>query len=190
MTRGVDAADLRGKTVVVTGGTSGIGRAIAERLAECNACVVVLARDPGRGAVIREAVSRRAGHGDVEVVSCDLARLSSVRDAAARILSQHATLDALVNNAGLISGERVITEDGRGSAEAGGRLSPSAPSSPEEGADTPAWLASSPSVERVTGGYFHRRRPKASSRTSCDEQAQERLWRVSAELTGIGLSIP
>jgi hypothetical protein len=56
---------------------------------------------------------------------------------------------------------------------------------PEEGADTSVWLASSPDVERVTGRYFQRRHAVRSSRASYDVAAQQRLWRISQELTGL-----
>lgn len=56
---------------------------------------------------------------------------------------------------------------------------------PEEGADTGIWLASSPYVEEVSGRYFQRRHAVRSSRTSYDVSAQQRLWRISEELTGL-----
>ncbi|MHB8071090.1 MAG: SDR family oxidoreductase [Candidatus Cryosericum sp.] len=54
---------------------------------------------------------------------------------------------------------------------------------PEEGADTGIWLASSPEVEGITGRYFQRRHAARSSRASYDIADQERLWRISEELT-------
>jgi retinol dehydrogenase 14 len=57
--------------------------------------------------------------------------------------------------------------------------------SPERGADTVVWAASSPEVEGVTGGYFHDRRPKRSSRASLDRETAKRLWQVSEELVGV-----
>ena len=56
--------------------------------------------------------------------------------------------------------------------------------SPEQGADTPAWLASSPEVEGVTGRYYASRRARRSSRRSYDTELAGRLWQVSEELTG------
>jgi NAD(P)-dependent dehydrogenase (short-subunit alcohol dehydrogenase family) len=56
---------------------------------------------------------------------------------------------------------------------------------PEEGAETSLYLASSPEVEAVTGKYFERKRPIASSRESYDEAAARRLWEVSERLTGL-----
>jgi NAD(P)-dependent dehydrogenase (short-subunit alcohol dehydrogenase family) len=57
--------------------------------------------------------------------------------------------------------------------------------SPEEGADTGVWLTSSPDVEGVTGRYFQRRHAVRSSRASYDVVAQQRLWHISEELTGL-----
>ena len=57
--------------------------------------------------------------------------------------------------------------------------------SPEEGADTGVWLASSPDVEGVNGRYFQRRHAVRSSCASYDVAAQQRLWRISEELTGL-----
>jgi retinol dehydrogenase-14 len=56
---------------------------------------------------------------------------------------------------------------------------------PEQGADTSVYLASSPEVEGVTGGYFASRRARRSSRRSHDTELARRLWRVSEELTGL-----
>lgn len=56
---------------------------------------------------------------------------------------------------------------------------------PERGAQTTIHLASSAEVDGVTGQYFVRSRPAASSKISCDEQAQRRLWEISEQLTGL-----
>jgi NAD(P)-dependent dehydrogenase (short-subunit alcohol dehydrogenase family) len=58
------------------------------------------------------------------------------------------------------------------------------PLTPEEGADTPIWLATSPEVEGVTGKYFVRRRDTRSSDISHDKKVAHRLWEVSADLVG------
>lgn len=57
--------------------------------------------------------------------------------------------------------------------------------SPEQGADTIIYLASSPEVEGITGKYWVKRKAIQSSAASYDEAAQKRLWNVSAEMTGI-----
>lgn len=61
---------------------------------------------------------------------------------------------------------------------------------PEEGADTITYLASSPEVEGVSGQYWVKRRPIRSSPASYDESAQQRLWDVSARMTGFAAPAP
>ena len=56
----------------------------------------------------------------------------------------------------------------------------------EQGAQTSVYLASSPAVDGVTGKYFAQCKPRASSPASYDEEAQKRLWQVSAQMTGLG----
>ncbi len=56
---------------------------------------------------------------------------------------------------------------------------------PEEGARTVLYLATSPAVAGVRGRYFVRERAVPSSPASCNEAAQKHLWRVSEELTGL-----
>jgi NAD(P)-dependent dehydrogenase (short-subunit alcohol dehydrogenase family) len=58
--------------------------------------------------------------------------------------------------------------------------------SPEKGARTSVYLASSPEVASVSGQYFVKCKPKRSWKTSYDEAAQERLWAISEQLTGLG----
>ena len=57
--------------------------------------------------------------------------------------------------------------------------------SPERGAETPVWLATSPEVAGVTGGYFVDRRRQEPPRLARDEEAQRHLWRLSERLTGV-----
>ncbi|HEY7340929.1 MAG TPA: SDR family oxidoreductase [Ktedonobacterales bacterium] len=57
--------------------------------------------------------------------------------------------------------------------------------SPEKGAETSIYLASSPEVATVSGQYFYKCKPKRSSQASYDVAAQERLWQVSEQLTGL-----
>ena len=66
---------------------------------------------------------------------------------------------------------------------AGLKMNP--PLTPEQGADTQIWLATSPDVEGVTGKYFVRRRETRSSNVSHDEKVAKRLWDVSAEMVGL-----
>ncbi|MFW5748470.1 MAG: SDR family oxidoreductase [Chloroflexota bacterium] len=61
--------------------------------------------------------------------------------------------------------------------------------SAEKGAETQIYLASSPEVEGVSGQYFNKKKPKRSSAATYDQAAQERLWAISEELTGLKESV-
>lgn len=105
--------DMTGKTVVVTGGNSGIGYETAAALAGMGARVLITARSAARGeAAGAQLQGRAAKGGSVELVIFDLADLSSVRAGAEEILRRCPRLDVLVNNAGLILTERTETVDG------------------------------------------------------------------------------
>ena len=86
--------DLQGKRALVTGATSGLGRAIALRLASDGAEVIVHGRDAGRGAETVEAI--RTTGGKASFVQADLSDAASV----ARLAEQVGQVDVLVNNAG------------------------------------------------------------------------------------------
>jgi NAD(P)-dependent dehydrogenase (short-subunit alcohol dehydrogenase family) len=106
-------SDMQGKTVVVTGGNSGIGFETAASLASMGARVLVTARNADKGrAAVAALAQRLGGDAQVQLVVFDLADLSSVRRGAAEILDQTSRLDVLVNNAGLVLTERAQTVDG------------------------------------------------------------------------------
>ncbi len=279
--------EMNGRTCVVTGATSGIGRAAALDLARRGARVVVVARDAGRGGETVGEIEREAGQGRAALLLGDLASLSEVRRLAAEIRGAAPRLDVLVNNAGAIHMERRLSPDGYETTFAVNHLAPflltnlllphlraSAPArvvtvasaahqgghvrfddlmgekgysgwkayaqsklsnvlftyelarrlggdgvtanclhpgvvatgfgknrnglfslgvriaapfliSARKGAETAVYLASSPEVEGVTGGYFARCRPARSSPESRDAGVAARLWEVSEMLTGL-----
>ena len=105
--------DMQGKTVLVTGGNSGIGFETAAALAAMGARVLVTARNADKGRAAVAAITLRLpGEGRVQLVVFDLADLASVRQGAAEILDQAPRVDVLVNNAGLVLTERAETVDG------------------------------------------------------------------------------
>jgi retinol dehydrogenase-12 len=108
----MDVADMTGKTVVITGANSGIGLETAVALARAGARTVITARHRGRGEAAVADIRRRAASDQVEMVVFDLSSLQSVREGAAEILARCPRLDVLVNNAGLVLGERRETVDG------------------------------------------------------------------------------
>jgi NAD(P)-dependent dehydrogenase (short-subunit alcohol dehydrogenase family) len=120
--------DMQGKTVLVTGGNSGIGFETAAALAESGARVLVTARnaDKGRAAVgrISERAAAAGTGGGAQLVVFDLADLKSVRRGADEILEQAPRLDVVVNNAGLVLSERTETVDGLEATFATNHLGP------------------------------------------------------------------
>jgi NAD(P)-dependent dehydrogenase (short-subunit alcohol dehydrogenase family) len=103
--------DQTGKTVVVTGANSGVGLEAARLLAARGASVVLGCRDPARAENARAELSRQSP-GNVSTIALDLADLDSVRRCAAELREAHPTIDALVNNAGVMGGARMSTAQG------------------------------------------------------------------------------
>jgi retinol dehydrogenase 14 len=280
------SASLAGKVCLVTGGTSGIGRATAQGLAARGARVILPSRDLARGQGIAAELAATSG-GVVEAVACDLASQASIRACASQLLRKEPRLDVLVNSAGIVSHTRRETQDGleatfgvtylgaylltrlllpllRQSAPArvvnvagefhrktrldfddlqleGGydliragaqamlckimfsfelarRLEGSGVTvnclhpgavrsdllrslpwylrlpaalanpfmqSPAQGARTPLFLACDPSVAETSGVYFAKEKPLEAAPAAHERDVQARLWRVSAELTGL-----
>jgi NAD(P)-dependent dehydrogenase (short-subunit alcohol dehydrogenase family) len=94
------STDLAGSTALITGATSGIGRATADRLAQRGAHVLVSGRDPERGEAAVNAI--RAAGGKADFIAADLADANSVRALAGRALELGGGhVDILVNSAGV-----------------------------------------------------------------------------------------
>ena len=278
---------MGGKVVLITGGTSGIGKAAATALAGMGATVVITGRNEERGKRALQEIREESGNDGVELILADLTVQDEVRRLAEELRERHNQLEVLVNNAGLVLSERTETPDGIETQLAINHLAPflltnllldllkeSAPSrivtvssdahrwakidlddlqsrkryrgmqvygktklanimftyelaerlegtgvtancmhpggvntnfgnnqggpmnllfrlfkpfmrSPEQGADTLIYLASSPEVEGMTGKYLADRKVKAASDAAYDETTRKRLWEASEELTGL-----
>lgn len=277
-----------GKTVLVTGGTSGIGKATAIGLAELGARVAITGRDPRRAEAAAVEIRRLSGSSDVDAFGADLSYQADVRQLAAQVLEAYPRLDVLVNNVGGFWATRHVTADGLERTFALNhlaaflltdlllkRLKASAPArvvtvssgaqslgtidfedlqgerrysgqtaynqsklasvmftyelarrlegtgvtatalhpgvvstgfgaedpsrifklivpfyrpfmkTPQQGAATSIYLASSPKVTGVTGKYFAKGKPQTSNKASYDLAAATRLWQVSADLVGL-----
>jgi retinol dehydrogenase 12 len=279
---------MTGKTCLVTGASSGIGKQTALQLAMLGASVIIVARDAARGDAAAGELRGRVPSARIETMTADLSSLAQVRRLAGEVTSRCARLDVLVNNAGVISMRRELTADGLERTFATNHLAPfmltnllrgllerSAPArvvtvasaahrqvraiawddlprgakaspgqayplskllnvlftdelarrlagtgvtanclhpgfvrtslgrdvtgvpgaavrlglwlrpGPAAGARTPVYLASSPEVAEVTGGYFVRCRPAQPSLLARDAEVAARLWALSTELAGL-----
>ena len=105
-----DDASLRGRTALITGGSRGIGLAIANALAGCGATLVITGRDTARLASAADEIERTHG-GKVHTVSLDLADGSSVAPAFQIIRAAAGQIDILVNNAGEAASAPLLRTD-------------------------------------------------------------------------------
>jgi retinol dehydrogenase 12 len=281
---------MNGKVCVVTGATSGIGKATAIALARQGAQVVLVGRDRGRSEATQEEVAAVAS-AVPQVQIADLSSMAQVRALAER-LGALDRIDVLINNAGFVASQRRVTQDGFEEVFAVNHLAPflltnlllgkltaSAPArvitvtsdahtaarldldnlhlehgwdswrsysnsklanilftrelarrlegtgvtancahpgvvrtgfgrdaspllrigltiarpfllSPERGASTIVYLATSPDVADATGGYYVKSQRREPSKAAQDEATAQRLWELSEELTGLAPARP
>ena len=106
------AWDIRGKTVLVTGATSGIGLEASVALARQGARVVMVGRNQAKTVAAVADVSARSGSKEVSSLLCDFSSQASVRALADAVRSRVDRLEVLVNNAGGVNKARTVTADG------------------------------------------------------------------------------
>ncbi len=277
---------MQGKTVLITGASSGIGKATAEKLAAMGARVVMVSRTEERGIRARDDITRAVPGAAPDLLVADLSTMGAIRALADGFKAKYPRLDVLINNAAVLTRRRRVTADGfemqvfvnhlayflltgllfdvlRASApsrvvnvastahsrgvidfddlqmehdyrgwqmyantklmnvvftyELARRAAATGVTAnclhpgvihtnllrnfssvlnlafhavqrffkqPDDGAETPVYLASSPEVEGVTGKYFRYCRPMGTTRESNDPAVQRRLWEESERLTG------
>ncbi|XP_059326404.1 retinol dehydrogenase 13-like [Ammospiza nelsoni] len=105
-------ADLTGKTVIVTGANSGIGKCVAMELARRNARTILACRSPERGQEAVREIRAATGNPAVLLRLLDTGCMASVRAFAAAVLREEPRLDVLVNNAGVTGLPFTITSEG------------------------------------------------------------------------------
>jgi dehydrogenase/reductase SDR family member 12 len=110
--RALDTYDLRGRVIVLTGGTSGLGLAAAHRFASLGATLVMIARDPVKADHVRAGLVEQTGNRSVHLVTADLGELDQVHHAARAILTGWDRVDVLVHNAGALTVDRRTTSTG------------------------------------------------------------------------------
>ncbi len=103
---------MEGRICLVTGGTSGVGKATATGLARLGATVVIVCRDRARGERAVEDIRRRSGNRSVEAICADLSRLASVREVASQFRQRYSALHVLSQNAAVFPWKREVTADG------------------------------------------------------------------------------
>ncbi|MEM6634527.1 MAG: SDR family NAD(P)-dependent oxidoreductase [Pseudomonadota bacterium] len=99
--------DLTGKTVVITGGTSGLGQESARSMAAKGAHVVITGRNMDKAQAVAEEID-----GNVSVEELELGSFASIRAFAERMLEKDDKLDILINNAGVMASPYMETTDG------------------------------------------------------------------------------
>ena len=92
--------DMRGKTVLITGSTDGVGRYVATRLAAEGADVLIHGRSAERAKTLIDEIVK-AGHPAPTFYQADLSSISGTRDLAAAVIRDHERLDVFVSNAGI-----------------------------------------------------------------------------------------
>jgi NAD(P)-dependent dehydrogenase (short-subunit alcohol dehydrogenase family) len=103
--------DMSGKTCVVTGANSGIGKETALGLARMGARVVLVCRNPPKGEAALADIQRQTGSSHLDLLSADMSSFASVRALAAQITQRYPRLDVLINNAGAGVPRRTLSAD-------------------------------------------------------------------------------
>jgi NAD(P)-dependent dehydrogenase (short-subunit alcohol dehydrogenase family) len=110
--RPVPSDALAGQTVLITGPTSGLGRTMADELADLGARLILVGRDQRKLAAVRDTLAARHRDDRFRTVVADMASLASVRAAVTTIVASEPRLDVVIDNAGAIFPTRSDSPDG------------------------------------------------------------------------------
>ncbi len=110
--KGLELSSLQGKTAVITGASSGIGKVTALELARLGAEVIMVCRNKIKGEETRRQIIEKTGNSLLSVVYAELSLMEEVKKAAAEINGKIKKLDILINNAGMLPGKRNVTAEG------------------------------------------------------------------------------
>lgn len=103
---------MRGKVVMVTGATNGIGKETARELARMGATTIIVGRNPQKGRAVVSELQRDTGNPDIELMIADLSLQADIHPLAAQFKAKYDRLDVLVNNAGTMYQQREVTSEG------------------------------------------------------------------------------
>ncbi|WP_300460740.1 SDR family NAD(P)-dependent oxidoreductase [Desulfobacula sp.] len=103
---------LYGKKVVITGGTSGIGRAAAIKLAEKKADLTIIARNEQKAVTVCQAIIAQTGNSHVDFLLADLGVMADIKQVAKHLIDRKKRIDVLINNAGALFNDRTETSEG------------------------------------------------------------------------------
>jgi NAD(P)-dependent dehydrogenase (short-subunit alcohol dehydrogenase family) len=103
---------LHKRTILITGGTGGIGKQTALALARLGATVIITGRNLASAQTAAEEIRQASGNPQVDVLAADLSTRSGVKAIASQYRAKYQQLDVLINNAGLAEAQRRLTQDG------------------------------------------------------------------------------
>ncbi|MDZ7667111.1 MAG: SDR family NAD(P)-dependent oxidoreductase [Desulfotignum sp.] len=105
-------ATLYGRNVVLTGGTSGIGKAAAFMLAEKKAFLTIVARNEKKAQQVQQEIMEKTGNPHVDYLLADLSLMQDIKQVAKQLRDSKKSIDILINNAGALFNERKETSEG------------------------------------------------------------------------------
>jgi NAD(P)-dependent dehydrogenase (short-subunit alcohol dehydrogenase family) len=104
--------EMKCKVCIVTGSNSGIGKETALALAGMNATVVMAVRNQEKGEIAKHEIIEKTENRMIDLMICDIASLTSIRNFAKEFTAKYDRLDVLINNAGVVMNNRQTTVDG------------------------------------------------------------------------------
>ncbi|KAL0025261.1 hypothetical protein WJX77_011021 [Trebouxia sp. C0004] len=104
--------NLAGKKYLITGSTDGIGQHTASKLLAAGADVIIHGRNPRKLAEISKVLASAAKGGKISSYLCDLGSFADIRQLAEAVKAEHATINVLINNAGVFENSKSLSKDG------------------------------------------------------------------------------
>lgn len=104
--------DIRGKTCLITGATSGIGKETALKLAEKGIKIIIAGRDARKCATTCLEIIKKTGNSSIEYYTFDLSSFTSISNFIGKLTAKHHSIDFLINNAGIWEKKRKLSADG------------------------------------------------------------------------------